>query len=230
MSRAVGYGPSTIHRIWKAFCLKPHRSETFKLSKDPLFVEKVRDIVGLYLDPPERALVLNVEVQAFDRTQPLLPMCAGPAERRIHDYKRNGTTSLFAALDIAIGKVLPPLRQRGIPQVPQLHRGQRSPRHPHRHGQLRDPQDSRWSAKRLRQHVHYTPTSVSWIKVERFFGLLTEKQLRLGVHQSIADLERAIQAHTVNDNPKLLRWIGGRNSNFDSTILPANARNRPGSG
>ncbi len=110
MSRAVGYAPSTIHAIWKAFGLQPHRSETLKLSSDPLFVEKVRDIVGLYLAPPERALVLCVDeksqIQALDRSQPMLPMRPGQVERRSHDYKRHGTTSLFAALDIATGKVI----------------------------------------------------------------------------------------------------------------------------
>ena len=110
MARAVGYAPSTIHRIWQAFGLQPHRSETFKLSSDPLFVEKVRDIVGLYLSPPERALVLCVDeksqIQALDRSRPLLPMRPGQVERRTHDYMRHGTTTLFAALDIATGKVI----------------------------------------------------------------------------------------------------------------------------
>jgi len=110
MARATGYAPSTIHRIWRAFGLQPHRSETFKLSADPFFVEKVRDIVGLYLDPPERALVLSVDeksqIQALDRTQPLLPMRPGRPERRSHDYTRHGTLSLFAALDVATGKVI----------------------------------------------------------------------------------------------------------------------------
>jgi transposase len=110
MARATGYAPSTVHRIWRAFGLQPHRSETFKLSTDPLFVEKVRDIVGLYLDPPERAIVLCVDeksqIQALDRTQPLLPMRPGQAERRSHDYKRCGTVSLFAALEVATGRVI----------------------------------------------------------------------------------------------------------------------------
>ena len=151
MARATGYAPSTIHRMWQAFSLQPHRSETFKLSADPYFVDKVRDIVGLYMDPPQHALVLCVDeksqVQALDRTQPLLPLRPGQIERRTHDYKRNGTTSLFAALDIATGTVIgqcqPAPPQRGVPEVPGSRRGQRSarPRHPHRHGQLLDPQD-----------------------------------------------------------------------------------------
>src|SRR5919201_4028147 len=110
MAAAVGHAPSTIHRIWKAFCLQPHRAESFKLSSDPLFVEKVRDIVGLYMAPPERALVLCIDeksqIQALDRTQPLLPLRPGQAERRTHDYTRHGTLSLFAALDIASGNVI----------------------------------------------------------------------------------------------------------------------------
>ena len=126
MARAAGYAPSTIHRIWQAFGLQPHRSETFKLSSDPLFVEKVRDIVGLYLDPPERALVLCVDeksqIQALDRSQPFLPMRPEQVERRTHDYRRHGTTTLFAALDVATGEIIgqsfrrPP--QPGVPQVP----------------------------------------------------------------------------------------------------------------
>jgi hypothetical protein len=118
MAKEIGHAPSTVHRIWRAFGLQPHRVETFKLSSDPLFVEKVRDIVGLYLAPPERAVVLSIDeksqVQALDRTQPLLPMRPGQAERRTHDYKRNGTTSLFAALDVkagtVIGQCMPPHR------------------------------------------------------------------------------------------------------------------------
>ena len=222
MSRAVGYAPSTIHAIWKAFGLQPHRSETFKLSSDPLFVEKVRDIVGLYLAPPERALVLCVDeksqIQALDRSQPMLPMRPGQVERRSHDYKRHGTTSLFAALDIATGKVI----------------GQCFPRH--RAGEFRKflnrievnvpddldihivmdnyathktPAIRKWFAKRPHWHVHFTPTSASWInQVERFFALLTEKQLRRGVHRSTAELEQVILDYLdiVNEDPKPFRW------------------------
>ena len=220
MSGAVGYAPSTIHRIWRAFC--PHRGETFKLSKDPLFVEKVRDIVGLYLNPPERALVLSVDeksqVQALDRTQPLLPMRPGQAERRTHDYKRNGTTSLFAALDVATGKVIGKCFRRhrseefrkflnyiedNVPPDLDIHIIMDNYA-THKTDAIRN-----WFAKRPRWHVHFTPTSASWInQVERFFGLLTEKQLRRGVHRSTADLEQAIHAYidTVNDDPKPFRW------------------------
>ena len=178
MARSTGYAPSTIHRIWRAFGLQPHRSKSFKLSSDPFFVEKVRDIVGLYLNSPERALVLCVDeksqIQALDRTQPLLPMRPGQAERRSHDYKRHGTLSLFAALDTATGQVI----------------GRCFARHP------------RWQA-------HYTPTSASWInQVERFFALLTEKQLRRGVHRSTKELKAAVLRYmdTVNADPKPFRW------------------------
>ena len=156
MARAVGHAPSTIHRIWQAFGLQPHRSETFKLSADPLFVDKVRDIIGLYLDPPERALVLCVDeksqIQALDRTQPLLPMRPGQVERRTHDYMRHGTTTLFAALDIATGKVIgqcfPRHRSREfLSFLRSLEaRGPRRPRRASGDGQLRHPQDARHPA------------------------------------------------------------------------------------
>lgn len=222
MARAVGHAPSTIHRIWKAFGLQPHRAETFKLSSDPLFVEKVRDIVGLYLDPPDRAVVLCVDeksqIQALDRTQPLLPMRPGQAERRTHDYKRHGTLSLFAALDVQVGKVIGRCfrRHRALEfrkfldtveaQVPpelEVHliidnAGT------HKTRRIRD-----WFAKRPRWHVHFTPTSASWInQVERFFGLLTDRQVRRGVHRSTAALEAAIHSYidAHNAEPKPFRW------------------------
>ena len=222
MARASGYAPSTIHRIWRAFGLQPHRSETFKLSADPLFVDKVRDIVELYLDPPERALVLCVDeksqIQALDRSRPLLPMRPGQVERRTHDYTRHGTTTLFAALDIATGKVI----------------GQCFPRHRSREFlkflrtlETRVPDDldvhlvmdnyathktpavQRWLARHPRWHVHFTSTSASWLnQVERFFALLTEKQIRRGVHRSTQELEQAIQNYidTVNADPRPFRW------------------------
>jgi transposase len=222
MARATGLSASTVGRVWRAFGLQPHRQETFKLSTDPEFVEKVRDIVGLYLDPPDRALVLCVDektgVQALDRTQPLLPLRPGQAERRTHDYARHGTTSLFAALDVKAGTVI----------------GRCSPRHRaaefrgflgtvegavpadldvhvvldnagiHKTKLIRD-----WFAKRPRWRVHFTPTSASWLnQVERFFALLTDKALRRGVHRSTADLEAAIGAYiaATNADPKPFRW------------------------
>jgi transposase len=222
MAKATGVSVSTVHRIWRAFSLQPHRSETFKLSTDPLFVEKVRDIVGLYLDPPDRALVLCVDeksqIQALDRTQPLLPMRPGQAERRTHDYKRHGTTSLFAALDAKAGTVI----GRCMPR----HRAQEFRRFldtvensvpadldvhvildnasSHKTKLIRD-----WFAKRPRWHTHFTPTSASWInQVERFFALLTEQQIKRGAHRSTKELEAAIAAYidARNADPKPFRW------------------------
>jgi transposase len=222
MAKAVGYAPSTIHRIWKAFGLQPHRSETFKLSADPLFVEKVRDIVGLYLDPPERAVVLCVDeksqIQALDRTQPLLPMRPGQAERRTHDYKRHGTLSLFAALDVQVGKVIGRCFRRhrarefrkfldtveaNVPTGLDVHVIMDNAG-THKTKLIRN-----WFAKRPRWHVHFTPTSASWIsQVERFFALLTDRQLRRGAYRSTADLEDAIHAYidAHNVEPKPFRW------------------------
>jgi len=222
MAKAAGVSVSTVHRIWRAFSLQPHRSETFKLSKDPLFVEKVRDIVGLYLDPPERALVLCVDektqIQALDRTQPLLPMRPGQIERRTHDYERHGTTSLFAALDVkagtVIGKCMPRHRaaefrkfldeiERQVPPTLDIHVIMDNSS-THKTKLIRD-----WFAKRPRWHVHFTPTSSSWLnQVERFFGLLTDQQIRRGAHRSTKELEAAINAfiEARNADPKPFRW------------------------
>ena len=222
MAAAVGHAPSTIHRIWKAFGLQPHRVETFKLSTDPLFVEKVRDIVGLYMAPPQRALVLCVDeksqIQALDRTQPLLPMRPGQAERRSHDYARHGTLSLFAALDVATGKIigrcfarhrarefLAFLREIESNVLPNLDIHlviDNSSTH-------KTPTIRRWLARHPRWHIHFTPTSSSWInQVERFFANLTEHQIKRGVHRSTRQLEQAIRDYIkiVNDNPKPFRW------------------------
>ena len=222
MARATGYAPSTIHRIWRAFGLQPHRSKSFKLSSDPLFVEKVRDIVGLYLNPPERALVLCVDeksqIQALDRTQPLLPMRPGQLERRSHDYKRHGTLSLFAALDTASGQVIGRCFARHRAREFRAFLNTVEARVPsdldvhiimdnlatHKTKAIRD-----WFARHPRWQVHYTPTSASWInQVERFFALLTEKQLRRGVHRSTKDLEAAIIGYidAVNADPKPFHW------------------------
>jgi transposase len=222
MAAAAGVSASTVHRIWRAFSLQPHRSETFKLSADPQFVEKVRDIVGLYLDPPERALVLCVDektqIQALDRTQPLLPLRPGQAERRTHDYERHGTTSLFAALDVragtVIGRCLPRHRaaefrrfldevERNVPAELDVHVVMDNASS-HKTKMIRD-----WFAKRPRWHVHFTPTSSSWInRVERFFALLTDRQIRRGAHRSTAELEAAIAAFIAarNADPKPFRW------------------------
>jgi transposase len=222
MAKASGVSVSTVHRIWNAFSLQPHRSETFKLSTDPQFIEKVRDIVGLYLNPPERALVLCVDeksqIQALDRTQPLLPMRPGQAERRTHDYKRHGTTSLFAALDvkagIVIGKCMPRHRaqefrkfldcvERNVPAELDIHIIMDNASS-HKTKLIRN-----WFAKRPRWHIHFTPTSSSWLnQVERFFALLSEHQIKRGAHRSTAELEAAIRAYiqTCNADPKPFRW------------------------
>ena len=222
MAKASGLSVSTVHRIWSAFSLQPHRSETFKLSTDPQFVEKVRDIVGLYLDPPERALVLCVDektqIQALDRTQPLLPMRPGQAERRTHDYERHGVTTLFAALDVKagtiVGKCMPRHRaqefrkfldeiERNVPANLDIHVVMDNASS-HKTRLIRA-----WFAKRRRWHVHFTPTSSSWInQVERFFALLSEQQIKRGTHRSTAELERAINAYikTRNADPKPFRW------------------------
>ena len=176
MAKACGLSAATVSRIWRAFGLKPHRCETFKLSRDPLFIEKVRDVVGLYLHPPERAVVLCVDekpqIQALERSQPVLPMRPGLAERRTHDYRRHGTTSLFAALDVATGEVLgrcfPAPPGGGVPQVPRRHRQSRpgGPRHSSGAGQLGTHKTAMihdWLAGQPRVHLHFTPTSASWI-------------------------------------------------------------------
>jgi transposase len=222
MARASGLAPSTVQRIWKAFSLQPHRSETFKLSTDPQFVDKVRDIVGLYLDPPDRAVVLCVDeksqVQAIDRTQPILPLRPGQAERRSHDYTRHGTTSLFAALDIKAGTIVGKcmarhraaefrrflgMVEKNVPPDLDVHVAMDNASS-HKTKLIRD-----WFARRPRWHPHFTPTSASWInQVERFFALLTDDQIRRGAHRSVRELEAAISAYidARNADPKPFRW------------------------
>ena len=222
MARRSGLSHNTVSRIWRAFALQPHRTETFKLSADPLFIEKVRDIVGLYLNPPDRALVLCVDeksqIQALDRTRPLLPLRPGQAERRSHDYMRHGTTSLFAALDARAGQVIGQCHRRhralefrkfldaiesAVPAELDVHLIADNYA-THKTALIRN-----WFAKWPRFHIHFTPTSASWLNlVERWFGLLTEKQLRRGVHQSSAELEVAIYRYldVTNEDPKPLVW------------------------
>ena len=222
MARRSGLSHNTVSRIWRAFALQPHRTETFKLSADPLFIEKVRDIVGLYLNPPDRALVLCVDeksqIQALDRTRPLLPLRPGQAERRTHDYVRHGTTSLFAALDARTGQVIGQCHRRHralefrkfldaieseVPAELDVHLIADNYA-THKTALIRN-----WFAKRPRFHIHFTPTSASWLNlVERWFGLLTEKQLRRGVHQSSAELEADIYRYldVTNEDPKPFVW------------------------
>ena len=222
MAKATGYSAMTISRVWRAFGLQPHRADTFKLSPDPLLVAKVRDIVGLYLNPPQHALVLCVDeksqIQALDRTMPLLPMRPGQAERRTHDYKRHGTTTLFAALDVKTGKVLGALkrRHRSIEFRTFLdHIDAQTPADLDVHlimdnyGTHKTPIIRSWLAKRPRFQVHFTPTYGSWLNlVERWFAELTTKQIRRGVHRSVAELERAIRAflESHNEDAKPFVW------------------------
>lgn len=222
MAHATGLSHVTIARIWRAFGLQPHRTETFKLSPDPLLIDKVRDIVGLYLSPPDHAVVLCVDeksqIQALDRTAPLLPMRPGQAERRTHDYKRHGTTSLFAALDAHTGMVFAETHRRhrsiefrkflnridaAVPTDLDVHLILDN------YGTHKTPAVRHWLARRPRFHVHFTPTYSSWLNlVERWFAALTTKQLRRGVHRSVAELEAAIQEFldVHNDDPTPFIW------------------------
>lgn len=232
LAQATGLSQSSISRIWRAFSLQPHRSESFKLSRDPLFIEKVRDIVGLYLNPPDRALVLCVDeksqIQALDRTAPLLPMRPGQIERRSHDYQRHGTTSLFAAFDIASGRVLGQLHRRHRSRefrqfLDTLERNVPAELNVHlildNYGTHKTQLIRRWLAKRPRFHLHFTPTSASWLNlVERWFATLTEKQIRRGVHRSTVELEQAIR-HFIdhhNQNPKPFVWTKTADQILDS--------------
>ena len=222
MAKTCGLSQTAVSRIWRAFALQPHRSETFKLSKDPLFIEKVRDIVGLYLNPPDKALVLcadeKSQVQALDRTQPLLPMRPGQAERRTHDYVRHGTTSLFAALDVKSGKVIGECHRRHRAREFRKFLGTIDASAPTRldvhlildnYGTHKTPSIRRWLVRHPRFHLHFTPTSASWMNlVERWFGLLTERQIRRGTHRSTRELEGAIMAYLNSNNkhPKPFVW------------------------
>jgi transposase len=223
MAEATGMSQSAISRIWRAFGLQPHRTESFKLSKDPLFIDKVRDVVGLYLDPPERAVVLCVDeksqIQALDRTQPIFPMLPGVPERQSHDYIRSGTTSLFAALNVASGAVISSLhrRHRAVEFKKFLVRiDQEVPAELEVHLVLdnyathKTPAIKSWLVAHPRFHLHFTPTSASWLNlVERFFSELTTKKIRRGTHRSVVSLERDIRAWvaTWNDNPRPYVWV-----------------------
>ena len=211
-----------IHRVWRTFGLKPHLSENFKLSNDPHFVDKVRDIVGLYLDPPDKALVLCVDeksqIQALERTQPMLPLTFGIPERRSHDYRRHGTTTLFAALDVASGEVIGALKRRHraddflsflrtidacVPAELDVHLIVDN------YGTHQTERVRNWFIRHPRFHIHFTPTYSSWINlVERFFAALTERQLRRGSFRSVVELEQSIREylHQHNHSPKPIRW------------------------
>ena len=222
MSEESGMSTSTISRIWRAFGLKTHRVETFKLSKDPHFIEKVRDIVGLYMSPPERAAVLCVDetsqIQALDRTEPILPLRPGLPEQRTHDYKRYGTTSLFAALNVATAEVigrcyrrhrsqefLKFLRviDRSVPKELDIHIVLDN------YGTHKTALIHNWLLPRERFHLHFTPTSSSWLNlIERWFAAITQDQIRRGTHRSTKELETAIKRYleVYNENPKPFIW------------------------
>src|SRR3954468_8232709 len=222
MAREVGLTQSAVLRIWRAFGLQPHRQDTWKLSKDPQFIAKVRDVVGLYLNPPERAVVLCVDeksqIQALDRTAPILPMLPGTPARATHDYKRAGTSSLYAALDLTTGKVIGALhaRHRAIEFKQFLHTLDREvPDHLDVHLVLdnssthKTPAIQKWLVAHPRFVVHFTPTSSSWLNlVERWFAELTTKKLRRGAHRSVRALNTDIRAwiETWNDNPRPFVW------------------------
>jgi transposase len=222
LAKSMGIDKSLVHRVWRANGLKPHLTKTFKVSNDPNFLEKLCDVVGLYLNPPERALVFSVDeksqIQALDRTQPGLPLRRGRANTMTHDYKRNGTTTLFAAIEMAEGRVI----ARCMPR----HRHQEWIRFlatidaetpadldihviadnyaTHKH-----PKVERWLARHPRFHLHFIPTSSSWLNViERFFREITEKRIRRGVFHSVQDLIAAILAYVEEHNadPKPFKW------------------------
>jgi transposase len=222
---------STVHRVWTAFGLQPHRQKHFKLSTDPFFVEKVRDIVGLYLNPPDHAIVLGVDeksqIQALDRTQPTLPLGLGYVEGVTHDYVRHGTTTLFAALDIASGQVLTQCKQRhrhqeflqflrhidaAVPVDFEVHLIVDNYA-PHKHAKVR-----RWLAARPRFHVHYTPTYASWLnQVEIWFNIITQRAIRRGTFRSVGDLVARIDdfVHHYNRHPRPFMWTATADSILD---------------
>lgn len=223
MAASQKLSPATVQRIWKKHKLQPHRVESFKFSSDPEFAPKVRDIVGLYLNPPEKAIVLSVDeksqIQALDRTQPILPLRPGLPERQTHDYERHGTTTLFAALNVLEGTVI----------------GQCQPRHRHQeflrfldridqsidpsldihlvldnYGIHKHPQVKRWLGQRPRYHVHFTPTGSSWLnQIERWFGEITRKRIRRATFHSVRELVKAIQDYLrqYNKNPRPFQWV-----------------------
>ena len=237
LAKAAGISHTSVQRIWSAHGLKPHLVKTFKLSNDKRFVEKVQDVVGLYLDPPDKAIVFAVDeksqIQALDRTQPGLPMKKGRAGTMTHDYKRNGTTTLFAALDVATGRVIGQCMKRHRHQewlkflrVIDRNTPLRLDVHliadnyaTHKH-----PKVKAWLKRHPRFHMHFTPTSASWLnQVERFFGRITAERIRRGVFKSVTELETAIQEYLDHHNadPKPFIWTASA-----TAILEKVARGR----
>jgi transposase len=232
LAKQVGMSPASVGRIWQAFGLKPWQTDTFKLSEDPLFIDKVRDVVGLYLNPPDKAVVLCVDektgIQALNRTQPILPMRPGQVERRTHDYKRNGITDLFAALNLATGAVIHHLRpqhravefkkflqaiDKAVPKELDVHLVlDNSSTH-------KTPAINTWLLRRPRFHVHFTPTSSSWLNlVERFFAEMTNRLLKRSAHQNVNELAADINnwIATWNDDPRPFVWHKTADEIFDS--------------
>jgi transposase len=224
MAEAAGLSQTAIVRIWRAFGLQPHRTKTFKLSEDPLFIEKVRDIVGLYINPPEHAIVLSIDeksqVQALDRTQPLLPMEPWQVERQTHDYARHGTTSLFAALNTKTGEVIGRCHQRHrhqeflrfLKHVDQtIQKAPKTEVHlvMDNYATHKTPAVQRWLTRHPEYHVHFTPTSASWLnQVERFFAEITNKRIRRSAFRSVHALKKAIIDYLDehNQDPKPFVW------------------------
>ena len=228
MAREQGLSPASVQRIWSKHHLQPHRVESFKFSTDPQFVATVRDIVGLYVNPPDKAVVLSVDeksqIQALDRTQPILPLRPGLPERQTHDYKRHGTTTLFAALDVAAGKI--------IGQCQSRHRYQEFLRFLKKvdaattpaltvhlildnYGTHKHPEVKKWFAGYPRYQLHFTPTSASWLnQVERWFAEITRKRIRRGTFRSVRELERAIRDHIRANNaePRPFQWVASANT------------------
>ena len=228
MARAQQVSPATVHRIWSRHHLQPHRVEAYKFSTDPAFVPKVRDIVGLYLNPPDKALVLSVDeksqIQALDRTQPILPLRPGLPERQTHDYRRHGTTSLFAALNVKAGTIIAQCQSRHRHQeflrfLKKI--DQATPRRCAAHlildnyGTHKHPTVKQWFLAHPRFHLHFTPTSASWLnQVERWFAEITRKRIRRGTFRSVAALEKAIREYVRENNksPQPFLWTARANT------------------
>jgi len=244
MAKEVGVHSSTISRLWRAHGLQPHRIATFKLSTDPEFVEKLRDVVGLYVEPPQRAVVFafdeKSQIQALDRTQLSLPMNYGLPETHTHDYRRYGTTTLFAALDVATGQIIGKLKRRHrstefisflrhidtvVPEDLEVHLILDN------YGTHKTPTVKRWLMRHPRFHCHFTPTYSSWLNlVERFFATLTEQQLRRGTHRSVPVLEKAIRDYLkiYNEDPKPFRWTKSADEIIESVNSVLKQINRTG--
>lgn len=244
MAAQTGLSKSTVGRIWKSFGLKPHQVDTFKISNDPQFVDKVRDVVGLYLDPPEKALVLCVDeksqIQALDRSAPVLPMMPGMPERRTHDYVRHGITTLFAALDVATGEIYGSIHRRHRATefkkfLTKLDNTVPADLGVHlicdNYSTHKSPTITKWLVAHPRFHMHFTPTYSSWLnQVERWFGLLTDQKLRHGTHRSIQALEKDIRdwIQAWNDNPRPFNWTKTADEIFER--LASYLQRIPGAG